>query len=264
MAISSGSLDSAPPPVGVAPVRSRAMRLAPTVATILAIAICVAAGSWQESRMHAKEVLRAQFDEALAATPLRIADLPAAGADWAPLRYHPVALEGVFDARHQILLDNKVHAGRAGYDAIAPFKLADGRLLLVDRGWLPQGLSRADIPDTPPPTGNVTLRGRINLPSKGYVELKSEVRPGAVWQHLDLPRLAAASGLQFLPVLVEQVAPAAPGDDLIRERRAPDFGIDTHRIYMVQWFIFAGLAAIYWLVTHWPRRARAATGNVDG
>ncbi|MEP6655942.1 MAG: SURF1 family protein [Betaproteobacteria bacterium] len=234
------------------------------MATILVIALCVAAGRWQESRMHAKELLRAQFDAAATAPALRIADLPATGADWAPLRYRPVALEGEFDASHQILLDNKVHAARAGYDAIAPFRLADGRLLLVDRGWLPQGLSRADVPVAVPPKGNVTLRGRINLPPKGYVELKSESSPGTVWQHLDLTRFAAASGLQFEPVLVEQIAPAAPGDDLIRERRAPDFGIDTHRIYRVQWFIFAGLAAIYWLVTHWPRRVRAATGRLDG
>lgn len=264
MAITSGSVDSALPAVGVGAGRSRAMRLVPTVAAILAIALCVAAGNWQRSRMHAKEALRTQFDEAAAAPPVHAAELPSTGTDWAALRYRPVALEGVFDGRHQILLDNKVHAGRAGYDVIAPFKLADGRVLLVNRGWIPQGVSRADLPTAMPPTGSVALRGRINLPPRGYVELKPEVTPGAVWQHLDLTRFAAVSGLQLLPVLVEQAAPAARGDDLTRGWPTPDFGIDSHRIYMVQWLMFAGLAAIYWLVAHWPRRARSITGNVDG
>jgi cytochrome oxidase assembly protein ShyY1 len=47
-----------------------------------------------------------------------------------------------------------------------------------------------------------------------------------------------------------------PDDGLVRAWPAPDFGIDTHRIYMVQWYAFALLATLLWLWFHRPRAAR--------
>lgn len=264
MALWGGSVDSVLTPIGEAPQHARAMRVAPTVATILVIGLCVAAGNWQRSRLHDKEALRAQFEQGEAAAPLHADQLPGEDAHWGALRYRPVELAGRFDADHQILLDNKVEAGRIGYHAVAPFRLADGRMVLVDRGWVPQGRSRADVPAAPPPAGAVTLRGWINWPARGYLELRPEVTAGAVWQHVDLPRFAAATGLRPLPIVIEQAAPAVAGDDLLRVFPAPDFGIDTHRIYMVQWYAFAGLAGIFWLITHWPRRVRKPRGEVRG
>ena len=44
----------------------------PTLAAIAAIAICVAAGNWQKSRMQAKEALRAQYDDADRAAPVAL------------------------------------------------------------------------------------------------------------------------------------------------------------------------------------------------
>ncbi len=45
---------------------------------------------------------------------------------------------------HQFLLDNMTHAGRAGYEVLTPLLLDDGRVLLVNRGWLPLPDGRRD------------------------------------------------------------------------------------------------------------------------
>lgn len=231
-------------------------RYVPTIATIIAVAVCVTAGNWQRTRMHYKQELRGQYEAARAAAPLTAAELDGPAGDWKALRYRTVAVQGTFDAPRQILLDNRVHAGHAGYDVIAPLVLGDGRAVLVDRGWIAQGRTRAELPQVAPPRGSVLVRGRIDIPSSSYVELKGEPPGRPVWQHLDVARYAAWSGWSLPPIVVQQTAPAAANDELVRSWPAPDFGIDTHRIYMVQWYAFAGIALAFWLVSHWPRLRR--------
>ncbi len=215
------------------------------VMTAAAVALFVTAGNWQRDRLHAKQALRERYDAAAMAQPVPFPE--PRGGDWAPLRYQPVVATGEFDASRQIFIDNRVRAGRVGYDVVATLMLADGRRVLVDRGWVAQGATRASLPDVPPPPGRVDVRGRINIPPHGYFELSRVPAQGAVWQHLDPSRFAQATGIAVLPAVIEQTAPAAPGDALMRDRPAPDLGVEQHRIYMMQWYAFAALALGLWL-----------------
>jgi len=236
------------PPVSAAsraPWRFRPRAL-PTLAMLVAVVVCAAAGRWQQGRMQEKEMLRAQMDAALRMAPVALASLPGA-TEWTALRYRPVVADGVYRGQAQILIDNKVHHGRAGYHVVAPLELPDGRAVLVNRGWVAQGASRAALPDVPAPGGSVTVEGRVAVPPAGYLELEAEAA-GTVWQNLDPPRFASATGIAVLPVVIEQTAAPTPDDGLVRAWPAPDFGVDKHRIYMVQWYAFATLAIVLWLV----------------
>jgi surfeit locus 1 family protein len=226
------------------PARRYRPRLLPTVATVAGIALFVTAGQWQQGRMEQKQALRAQFDEAVAMAP---AALPRDASDWSAWRYRPIAAEGVFDAAKQILIDNKVNEGRAGYHVVTPLVLRDGRAVLIDRGWIAAGETRAQLPTAPPPAGDVTVRGRVNIPTANYVELSRDAPAGVVWENLDPSRFAARTGLSVLPIVVEQTAPTGATDTLVRNWPAPDFGIEKHRIYMMQWYLFAATAAGLWL-----------------
>lgn len=215
----------------------------PTIAAIAAIALFVAAGLWQRDRMGQKEALRAQ----LAAAAARASSPLPAPKDWEPWRFAPVTATGSFDARHQILLDNRVHDSRAGYHVITPLGLADGRVVLVNRGWIAGGATHSDTPAAPPPAGTITVRGRINNPPSKYLELRHETPAGPVWQNLDLAQYAAATGLRVLPVIVEQTEPIDGADTLVRDWPAPDLGVERHLSYMIQWFTFAAMVAGLWL-----------------
>ena len=208
--------------------------------------------------MHAKEALRAQFDAAGRADPVALPSLPGI-ADWTPLRYRPVVATGEYMSSRQILIDNKVHSGRAGYHVVTPLALADGRIVLVNRGWIAQGASRSDLPAAPAPSGVVSVQGRVAIPAAGYLEF-SAAAPGPVWQNLDPARIAAADGLDLLPIVVEATAAPLPDDGLLRDWPAPDFGIEQHRIYMVQWYLFALVAAVLWIWFHRRRSSRAIDG----
>jgi len=236
-----GSLTDAP---------ARRPALVPTLATIAFVAVCVSAGLWQRDRMEQKLALRAQ----LASVSQSEAVAFPRASDWGAWRFRRVQAVGTFDAAHQILIDNRVRAGRVGYDVVAPLVLADGRVVVVARGWVPAGATRAEIPDAPPPPGNVTIKGRINQPPSAYLELASDTAKGRVWQNLDLARYAKATGHALLPIVVEQTLAAGPGDVLVRDWPAPDVGVEKHQNYMVQWFAFAATAIGFWAYFTWRTR----------
>ncbi|HEY5861576.1 MAG TPA: SURF1 family protein [Casimicrobiaceae bacterium] len=219
-------------------------RVLPTLATIAGVAVFIAAGNWQRGRMDEKARLRAQLDAATAAAPVPV---PTGVSDWAAWRFRPVVATGTFDAARQILIDNKVQAGVVGYAVITPLTLGDGRIVLVDRGFVPGGASRAMLPNVPPAGGMVTVRGRLNVPPAGYFEFGRAVPEGPVWQHLDPRRFTEATGVAVLPIVVEATVPTGGDDALVRDRSSPDFGIEKHWIYMLQWYSFAALAIALWL-----------------
>ena len=234
-------------------------RVLPTLAALVAVVVCVAAGNWQQRRMHSKEELRAQYEAARAQPPVGLAAVPR-NADWSSLRYREVAAIGNYLGDRQVLIDNRVMAGRAGFHVVTPLAMKDGRVVLVDRGWIPQQASRSVLPQAPPPPGEVTVKGRLSIPGAGYLELKPDVASGPVRQNLDPARFAAETGLDVLPAVVEATEAPIPDDGLARAWPAPDFGIDTHRIYMMQWYAFALLAALLWLWFHRPRVLRGPDG----
>lgn len=215
----------------------------PTAAALATVVLCVAAGNWQHRRMQEKEALQDTMRQAASMAPVA---LPVAVGDWSAWRFRQVSATGEYDARHQILIDNKVHAGRVGFDVVTPLRLADGRTVLIDRGWIGVGASRATLPAPPPPAGTVTVNGRIDVPRRNYFELGATSAPtGALWQHLDPARFAQATGIDVPPIVVE-ATDAASSAGLAADFPVPDAGIDTHLSYMVQWYTFAAMAAGLW------------------
>jgi len=229
----------------------------PTLGLVAFLAATLSLGNWQRHRAAEKAALRAQYDLAIGAPPTLVS---AASADAAALRFRPVRATGEFAAAAQILIDNKVYAGRPGYDVVAPLRIAADRYVLVDRGWVAAGGRRTELPRVPPPQGPVSIDGRANLPPARYLELQRDSATGPVRQNLDIARFAAGSGLPLLPFVIEQTSASADG--LIRDWPAPDFGIEQHRSYMLQWYAFALLGCGLWLTLNWrerePRDASAA------
>jgi surfeit locus 1 family protein len=226
--------------------------LVPTIATVAFVAVTVALGNWQRHRAIEKDALAERFRVAEKAPPVEV---PVRDDDALALRFHAVRGQGQYDATHQILIDNKVNAGRPGFHVVAPLRLAgSGRYLLVDRGWIAQGASRTELPQVPPPSGMVTVQGRVNLPPQRYLELEREHAPGLLWENLDIKRIASATGLELLPIVLEQTDPVVPPDILVRDWPAPDIGGAQNLSYMLQWYAFAAIAVVLWLTLNWRIR----------
>jgi len=72
-----------------------------------------------------------------------------------------LALHGEFLERYTVLLDNKVNRGRPGYHVVQPLRLADGRHVLVNRGWVAAPAHREQLPQLRTPPGQHEVEGRV-------------------------------------------------------------------------------------------------------
>jgi len=166
-----------------------------------------------------------------------------------------LALRGEFLQRYTVLLDNKVNRGRPGYHVVQPLRLADGRHVLVNRGWVAAPVHREQLPQLRTPPGRHDIEGRVLDHFPRAYALSGAQPEGRVWQNVELTTFAVWSGLQLEPYVIEQHSPLADG--LARNWPQPDSGAERHESYALQWYALAALSAMLFIVLSF-RRERPA------
>lgn len=210
----------------------------PSLAFLVIFPSLLALGFWQTQRAGDKQALveRRAASEVTAPLTLR-GDVRITEDD----RYRPAQVAGRYHADQQWLLDNRVHRGQPGYHVFTPFVIdgEDRPALLVNRGWVSTGASRAQLPELPVPRGRVALTGRLDAPASvglvvGEVPLQS-VDETVLVQALDLDALARARGLELLPYALV-LDEGGPGGLQYDWSPIPQMGPEKHLGYAVQWF----------------------------
>lgn len=157
-----------------------------------------------------------------------------------------LAVRGEFLERYTVLLDNKVFRGRPGYHVVQPLKLADGRHVLVNRGWVAAPAHREQLPQLRTPPGVHEVEGRVLEHFPRAYDPSGAPPAGRVWQNIELTTFAAWSGLKLEPYVLEQHSPFPDG--LARNWPPPDSGAAKHASYALQWYALAALAVVLFLV----------------
>lgn len=216
----------------------------PAIALLAVAALTLRLGFWQLDRAEQKRVL-GERHAALAREPA--VTLPAVIGDADDYRYRRVEATGRYLGEHGIFLDNRTLHGVAGYHLLTPLRVeGSGGIVLVNRGWVAAGPDRTVLPEVPVPSGSVRVEGIAVLPGRA-LELSSDTVQGRVWQNLDLDRYRQSTGLDVLPVVVQQEG--GPKDGLVRQWELPSTGREKNLAYAVQWFAMAAGAAgaLIWL-----------------
>jgi len=219
-------------------------------AALAAAAACaagIALGNWQSGRAEEKRGLGARIDQGLRDSPIEIST-GKLSADF--LAWQHVAARGRFVEEHTVYLDNKLRRGRPGYEVVTPLRL-NGMHVLVNRGWVEAGKSRAALPKVSALPGEVRIEG-LALPRIPHV-LQAGADTGKVRQNLDIEKYSKETGLALQPLVIEQHSPAPDG--LLREWPRPDTGIEKHEAYALQWYSLAGLAVVLFIVLSFRRVA---------
>ena len=209
------------------------------VVVVAMFLIFLALGNWQLNRAWEKQALldRAQMASEAAPKPL-----PVERSDFGSLRYAPVEISGRYDTDRQFLLDNEVRNHVAGYSVLTPL-IIKGRneAVLVDRGWIPQGLTRQLLPDVGFTQVDKTIRGTAYVPfGKGFhlggVDDGEIVWPRVI-QFIDFDVLSRRLGYDLLPVIIRLSPEAANG--YLRQWKMVNMGPERHLGYAFQWFALA-------------------------
>jgi cytochrome oxidase assembly protein ShyY1 len=166
-----------------------------------------------------------------------------------------IELRGEFLERYTVLLDNKLNRGRPGYHVVQPLRLADGRHVLVNRGWVAAPAHREQLPQLRTPPGMHDIEGRVLEHFPRAYAPSSERPEGRVWQNVELTTFTVWSGLKLEPYVIEQHSPLADG--LARNWPQPESGAEKNEAYALQWYALAALSVVLFVVLSF-RRERAA------
>ena len=219
------------------------------MAAVAAFALLAGLGLWQLDRAEEKRGRQALFDQRLGESPLH---LTGSVADPRPLLYRRVRARGAWVPEGQVFIDNRIRAGRAGFEVITPLRL-EGRdeSVLVNRGWLARGPGYPAAPSVAVPAGTVEVSGLATRPPARVLELSPQTVSGNVWQNLSIERYGERMRMAVLPVVVLADMPAA---GLARVEERPDAGVAKHMEYALTWFSLAATVAALWLALNVRRR----------
>lgn len=226
------------------------------------VVLMINLGLWQLRRLDERKDFNAEV-RAHAAAPVRpVEEVLPPGADVDPdqLQWYNVAATGTYLADEQVLGVNVSQDGVAGVDPVVPLQLADGRLLLVNRGFV---INSATVP--PPAEGTVQIVGRLRPPQKRGTGSLSDPAEGELSEvhRIDIERLQKQLDAPVLPMYVDLLDSTPPEPaDLITPVAAPDLSEGPHLSYAVQWFIFSVAAIVGWvLAVRRSARTRAKAGE---
>lgn len=221
----------------------------------------LALGFWQLSRAEEKIEWQVAADTASQLDPIPIAEAPL------PLtserRYIRVELTGRFESEQQFLWDNRIHKGLAGYEVVTPFRLVNGQLVLVNRGWVRADQRREVLPDVDFASTEVeTMSGVLTQPSIGFSSGPAVDPAAQRWpkrmQHFAFAELNAALGEPVLAGVVQNLSSSARNSvPMYNDVWQPvSTGPERHYGYAFQWFaMFAALTLLFFYLNLERNRA---------
>jgi surfeit locus 1 family protein len=231
-----------------------------TLILITLAAVFLRLGLWQLDRKAEKVGLFLRFEQA---PTMGIGQALALHEEWTRVK-----ASGRYDPVRHLLLDNKVWNGRAGVQALTPFRLDDGRWVLVNRGWLPLPPDRRSLPEIPTDPGQRTIHGRLVAPASGGLRLGgADVLAADRWPqlvtYLNLANAGEALGEALEPWVVQLDAddPSGFGD---RQWAAAVMGPAVHAAYAVQWLALSATSIIIWIALGLRRGRRAGSAPRPG
>jgi len=119
-------------------------------------------GLWQIERGQAKTTILAEFEDNLSKTPVYL--------NQESKKWDRVYVKGKWDNSKQILVDNVINRGIAGYKVLTPLRIIEtNQLILVDRGWIKQNKYREILPNIELIEADEAVSGILEYPELGLV-----------------------------------------------------------------------------------------------
>jgi surfeit locus 1 family protein len=237
---------------------SRRALIAGDAVALLLVAALAALGTWQIHRRSWKLDLIARVEARVHAAPV---PLPPR-AQWPDMNaaadeYRRVSVSGAFLGDRATLVQAVTDLG-AGFWVMTPLRLADGSIVVVNRGFVPP--DRRDAASWRAETDSTTVTGLVRMSEPGGGFLRANDPASDRWYSRDVEAIAARRGLaDVAPFFID--AEKTPG-----QAGYPVTGLtiiafsNNHLVYALTWYGLALMVlsfAIYGTIDSIRRRDAA-------
>ena len=232
----------------------------PTFVALPVLLVLLWLGTWQLQRLEWKNQLIEDFESRATSAPI---DLPV-GAVGPEMEFRRLELTGSFDHTREVFMTGRTYEGNAGFHIITPFTLNDGRIILVNRGWVSESYREQEKREFTLVEGEVTVPAILRFPGKkGYFVPENEpengfwftVVPSQIVAHLGLGE-RAETGIYAATVRTSdtiELPIAARTETNLR---------NSHLGYAITWYgIACALIGVYLAFHHQAGRLRFGRGG---
>jgi len=214
--------------------------------SLVVFAILVSLGIWQLNRAEQKLQTQKALTSSLVQHEL---DVVQPLENQSKYRFRHARFNGYFDSKHQYLLDNRIEKGRPGFLVITPFFYAANKaVILVNRGWLPLGQNRQDLPNISVTDRPQIIRGILSdipgkLPSFGIGATVSDGSWPKIIRDVEIDQIGHELGYTMPPYLLQL---AQENSAAYAQNWQPvASGLEKNESYAIQWF---GMALVIFIL----------------
>ena len=230
----------------------------PGAMTAAMLIVLVGLGSWQVKRLFWKEALLAQITNAELAAPVPLAELQTRAA---PSPFMKVSVTGTWLTNEMALYGAEVRDIASGpvmgAQLIEPIREADGTVILVDRGWVPE--SRPAPLDQP--SDRVTVSGYVRFGDRpGWFSATDDVAARRFFT-LDPKAIGDAIGEPNIrPFVLVALGAGSGSDAIVNHWPAPARHLpqppNNHLSYIITWYGLAIVLLAIFII--WARKGSRA------
>lgn len=214
---------------------------------LLSLTLLCSLGFWQLSRAQYKQTL---IDQAqLAQTTITLDEQKITQIPLNQARFQHIKFSTSLQNKNIILLDNQVLKGQVGYHVLVPARLNNQQAILINRGFVPIGKNRQELPSILPISGPVTIEGYLDIAYRNPL-IKQAIDGKITWplrvQQIDFNLLSTLMGISLYPMLVT-LNEDSPYVLTPLPKATTYLTPEKHIGYAVQWFSLA-LAFLIWFI----------------
>ena len=158
--------------------------------------------------------------------------------------WRTVTATGTYLADDEVVARLRTVLGEPAFEILTPFRLADGSVVLVDRGYVRP--EQGEVPAYPePPAGEVTVTARYRLDERDAQDRNAP--PGQVYA-VGSREVAEETGLSIRPGYLA-LTDGSPG--ALSALPLPELEAGPFLSYALQWITFGVMALLAWLYFTW-------------
>ncbi|AZK93452.1 MULTISPECIES: SURF1 family cytochrome oxidase biogenesis protein [Streptomyces] len=224
-----------------------------TLIGLVLVPAMIELGFWQFHRHERRVEQNALIARNLDAKPVPVTELTSPGHRVPRSDYwRGVVATGTFDTAGEVVVRRRTDSDeRVGYHVLTPLVLGDGRVVMVNRGWVPSATDPTAFPEVPaPPRGEITVTGRLKADettkASGIKDLAG--LPPRQVMLINSEQQAKLLGREVLGGYLELTGPE-PAGNLPKPVHSPDHdSIGAHMAYAIQWWLFTTAVPIGWVI----------------